>query len=74
MDFVVDTDIASILSKIGRLTLLQRIFPHSNYYVTLETVKELESAKELGFDYIDDITDVMDVIELDQKRQKNCRK
>jgi hypothetical protein len=67
------TDIASILSKIGELTLLKRIFPRSKYYVTLETIKELKSAKELGFDYTD-IIDVMDVVELDQEILKKSKK
>ena len=73
MDFIVDTDIASILSKIGEITLLKRVFPCSKYYVTLETIKELESAKELGFDYTD-IIDVMDVVDLDQKILKKSKK
>lgn len=56
-----------MFGKIGRSALLKRIFPHSKVYITPETIKELERAKELGFDYMDDVVDVINVIELNEE-------
>jgi predicted nucleic acid-binding protein len=67
MDFVVDTDVVSMLGKIGRITLLKRFFLHSKVYITSETIRELERARELGFDYLGGIFSVIEVIELDEE-------
>ena len=74
MDFIVDTDITSMLCKIGRIKLLKKIFPNSKFFITQETVKELENAKELGFGYVGEIVHVMDLIELDEETLKKSRK
>ena len=73
MDFIVDTDVTSMLCKIGRIELLKKIFPNSKFHITQETVKELERAKERGFDYLGEIVHVMDLINLDEDVLKKGR-
>ncbi len=50
-----DTDILSMLAKIGRVDLLKKLFPESSLLITFEVYNELLRAKEAGYDYIDDI-------------------
>lgn len=78
MDFIVDTDVLSMLGKIRRITLLKRIFPESTFYMTVETLRELEKAKELGYDYSDDIVRTVKIMEFGSenlsKKRRDCRK
>lgn len=74
MDFIVDTDVASMLCKIGRIELLKKIFPNSKFYITQETITELERAKNLGVDYGEEIFQVMGLIGLDEETLKKSRK
>ena len=55
MDFIVDTDISSMLAKTNNLDLLRKLFPKSKFFITIEIYNELLEAKESGYDYIDDI-------------------
>jgi len=50
-----DTDVLSMLSKIGRLDLLRRTFPEVVFSITFEVYTELLDAREAGYDFIDDI-------------------
>ena len=50
-----DTDILSMLGKIGRTDLLRRLFPETSLVITFEVYNELLRAKEAGYDFVDDI-------------------
>lgn len=52
---IFDTDILSMLCKIGRIDLLRKLFPVSSLIITFEVYNELLRAKEAGYDFIDDI-------------------
>jgi hypothetical protein len=52
---IFDTDILSMLGKIGRADLLRRLFPETNLAITFEVYNELLIAKEVGYDFVDDI-------------------
>ncbi len=52
---IFDTDILSMLGKIGRSDLLKKLFPESNLLITFEVYSELLRAKEAGYDFVDDI-------------------
>ncbi|MGC1122797.1 MAG: hypothetical protein WBA22_17080 [Candidatus Methanofastidiosia archaeon] len=74
MDFIVDTDVVSMFCKIEKIALLKRIFPYSKIYITQETTRELERAKKLGFDYLDDVAEIISVIELDKEVFEKSKK
>lgn len=74
MDFIVDTDVLSVFCKIGKTVLLKRILPYSKIYITQETIRELKRAKKLGFDYLDDVAEVVNVIELDKEVFEKSKK
>lgn len=67
MDFIVDTDVVSMFCKTEKIALLKRILPYSKVYITQETIRELERAKKPGFNYLDDVAEVVSVIELDEE-------
>jgi predicted nucleic acid-binding protein len=50
-----DTDVLSMLSKVGRIDLLRRTFPEVVFSITFEVYTELLNAREAGYDFIDDI-------------------
>lgn len=50
-----DTDILSMLGKIGKVDLLRKLFPESSLIITFEVYNELLRAKETGYDFVDDI-------------------
>jgi len=52
---IFDTDILSMLGKIGRADLLRKLFPKASRMITLEVYNELLRAKEEGYDFVDDI-------------------
>lgn len=52
---IFDTDILSMLCKIGRIDILRRLFPESSLIITFEVYNELLRAKEAGYDFINDI-------------------
>lgn len=52
---IFDTDILSVLCKIGRIDLLRKLFPESSLIITFEVYNELLKAKEAGYDFVDDI-------------------
>ena len=55
MNMILDTDILSMLGKIGRASLLKKLFPESDLAITFEVYNEILIAKELGYDFVDDI-------------------
>ena len=52
---IFDTDILSMLGKIGRTDLLRKLFPETSLVITFEVYNELLRAKEAGYDFVDDI-------------------
>ena len=52
---IFDTDILSMLGKIGRADLLRKLFPKVSLMITLEVYNELLRAKEEGYNFVDDI-------------------
>jgi len=52
---IFDTDILSILGKLGRADLLRKLFPETNLLITFEVYNELLIAKEVGYNFVDDI-------------------
>ena len=52
---IFDTDILSMLCKIGRIDLLKKLFPESSLIITFEVYNELLRAKEAGYSFADDI-------------------
>ncbi len=52
---IFDTDILSMLGKTGRIELLNKLFPKTELAITFEVYNELLMAKELGYDFVDDI-------------------
>ncbi len=52
---IFDTDILSMLGKTGRIELLKKLFPKTELAITFEVYNELLMAKELGYDFVDDI-------------------
>lgn len=52
---IFDTDILSMLGKIGKVDLLRKLFPESSLIITFEVYNELLRAKETGYDFVDDV-------------------
>lgn len=50
-----DTDILSMLGKIGRSALLRKLFSKSELIITFEIYNELLRGREAGYDFVDDI-------------------
>ena len=52
---IFDTDILSMLGKIGRTDLLRKLFPKTSLVISFEVYNELLRAKEAGYNFVDDI-------------------
>ncbi len=52
---IFDTDILSMLGKIGKADLLGKLFPETSLIIIFEVYNELLRAKEAGYDFVDDI-------------------
>ena len=52
---IFDTDILSMLGKIGRADILRKLFPKLDLFISFEVYNELLRAKESGYDFVDDI-------------------
>ncbi|NQE52190.1 hypothetical protein C5S29_01255, partial [ANME-1 cluster archaeon GoMg3.2] len=65
---IFDTDILSMLGKIGRADLLRKLFSETSIIITFEVYNELLRAKEAGYDFVDDILEQgFKVIHLDSE-------
>ena len=53
---IFDTDILSMLGKIGRIDLLKKLFPESSLVITFEVYNELLRAKNAGYDFVGGIS------------------
>lgn len=64
---IVDTDILSMFGKIGKISILKKIFQDSDIVITFEVYNELLRAKDAGYDFVDDIFEQgFKIIQLDQ--------
>ena len=65
---IFDTDIRSMLGKIGITDLLRKVFPEVSLLITFEVYNELLRAKEAGYDFVDDVLEQgFKVIHLDSE-------
>ena len=65
---IFDTDILSMLGKIGRADLLRKLFPETSIIITFEVYNELLRAKEAGYDFVDGILEQgFEVVHLDSE-------
>jgi predicted nucleic acid-binding protein len=65
---IFDTDILSMLGKIGITDLLRKLFPEVSLLITFEVYNELLRAKEAGYDFVDDVLEQgFKVIHLDSE-------
>ncbi len=65
---IFDTDILSMLGKIGRADLLRKLFPETSLTITFEVYNELLRAKEAGYDFVDGILEQrFEVVHLDSE-------
>jgi predicted nucleic acid-binding protein len=53
MKVLLDTDIASCLSKINGFEIVFELFPSSKFYIPARVFEELKEAEELGFGFVD---------------------
>lgn len=52
MNVILDTDIASCLSKINGFNILFKLFPNSKFFIPTRVFEELKDAEELGFRFV----------------------
>lgn len=60
MMVVLDTDILSCIAKIKNMKLLERLFPKSKFLISPRTYDEIKEAKDLGYEFVDYILDLID--------------
>ena len=53
MDAIIDTDIISTFGKIKKYELLLKLFSSSELYISSSVYRDLITAKELGYDFVD---------------------
>lgn len=59
MIVVLDTDIISCIAKIKEMGLLERLFQKYDIYITFAVYDEIKKAKDLGYDFVDYIFDLI---------------
>ncbi len=62
MIVVSDSDILSIFGKVGSVSYLKRLF--GEIYIPPAVYEELRRAKEIGFDFVDDLIDNITILNL----------
>ncbi|VVB88841.1 Uncharacterised protein [uncultured archaeon] len=67
MSIVCDTDVLSAFAKIDRLILLSELFPKHKIVTTNGVYEELIFIKHAGYDFVDRIIDVVEIISMDAK-------
>ena len=55
MKVLLDTDIASCLSKINSFEIIFNLFPNSHFFIPTRVFEELKEAEELGFRFVETI-------------------
>lgn len=55
MKVLLDTDIASCLSKINSFEIIFNLFPNSRFFIPVRVFEELKEAEELGFRFVETI-------------------
>lgn len=69
MSIVCDTDVLSAFSKIDRLELLSELFPKHNIVTSNGVYEELAFIKQAGYDFVNSITDFVEIISMNSKEQ-----
>lgn len=65
---IFDTDILSMLGKIGRVDLIRKLFPNTSLIITFEIYNELLRAKEAGYDFVGSVLEQgFEVVHLDSE-------
>ena len=65
MNVLLDTDIASCLSKINSFDVIFKLFPNSNFFIPTRVFEELKEAEELGLRFVGTIFSLLgDKIEI----------
>jgi predicted nucleic acid-binding protein len=59
MNVILDTDIASCLSKINGFEIVFKLFPSSKFYIPARVFEELKEAEELGFRFIETVFNLL---------------
>ena len=52
MNVILDTDVASCLSKINGFDIIFKLFPNSKFFIPTRVFEELKDAEELGFRFV----------------------
>lgn len=55
MNVILDTDIASCLSKIKGFGIIFNLFPNTRFFIPARVFEELKEAEELGFSFVETV-------------------
>ena len=67
MSIVCDTDVLSALAKIDGLNLLSQLFPKHKIVTSNGVYEELIFIKQAGYDFVDCIMDLIEIISMDTR-------
>ncbi len=74
MKVVLDTDIASCLSKINGFEIVFKLFSNSKFFIPTRVFEELKEAEELGFRFVGTIFSLLgDKIEITSLNEEEMR-
>ena len=74
MKVLLDTDIASCLSKINGFDVIFTLFPNSNFFIPTRVFEELKEAEELGYRFVGTIFSLLgDKIEITSLNEEEVR-
>lgn len=59
MIIILDTDIISCIAKIKEMELVERLFQKSDFHITSAVYDEIKEAKDIGYDFVDYILDLI---------------
>jgi len=74
MDAILDTDIANIFGKIGKVVLLKELFPESSLFICSAVRSELERANLLGYKFVENVFHNTNIIEPTKREIKLSEK
>ncbi len=66
---VCDTDVLSAFAKIDGLRLLSELFPKHSIVTSNGAYEELAFIKQAGYDFVNSITDFVEIISMNTKEQ-----
>ena len=74
MKVLLDTDIASCLSKINGFDVIFTLFPNSNFFIPTRVFEELKEAEELGYRFVGTIFSLLgDKVEITSLNEEEVR-